>query len=138
MKAVAAFLKDEMFNGFPGLREIAKKFFIPVSKLKRDFSEVYDTTPLVYYRKLQMQYAEEHMKEKKISKKDLAALLNFSNPSNFSNHFRKFINDVGRQRQEAIIKKESHELNRIFIKQTPFPIAMFDLNMKYLAASRNG
>ena len=135
MQDIAEFLKAEIFNGFPGLREIAKKHFISVSKLKRDFTHAYHSSPMVYYRNLQMEYAAEYLKENKTSKKKLASLLNFSNPSNFSNYFRRFIDDVGRDRQQAIIKRESQHLNKIFIEQTPFAIAMFDLNMNYLAAS---
>lgn len=136
MQDIAEFLKAEIFNGFPGLGEIARKHFISVSKLKRDFTQAYHSSPMVYYRNLQMEYAADYLKENKTSKKNLAALLNFSNPTNFSNYFRRFIEDVGRQRQRAIIKRESQQLNKIFIEQTPFAIAMFDLDMNFLAASR--
>ena len=136
MGEIASYLKTEIFSGFPGLSAIAKKYLVSVSKLKRDFKTAYNSTPLTFYRNLQMDYAVKRLKEKKVSKKALASLLNFSNPSNFSNYFKRFINDLGKQRQQAFIQQQSHQLNKIFIEQSPFAIAMFDNNMNYLAASQ--
>ena len=136
MLEIEAYLKSEIFNGFPGLDLIAKKFHISVSKLKRDFKTCYESTPLIYFRNEQMNYAEKHSRENKVSKKELASILNFSNPSNFSIYFKKFVDDAGRRRQQALVKQQSHELNRIFIEQTPFAISMYDKEMNYLAASK--
>ena len=136
MQEIQAFLKSEIFNGFPGLDLIAKKYLMSVSKLKRDFKMAFDTTPLIFFRNEQMNYADKISKENKVSKKELASILNFSNPSNFSIYFKKFVDDTSRRRQQALVKQQSQELNRIFIEQSPFAIAMFDNNMIYLAVSQ--
>lgn len=93
MHAVAESLKANLLNKFPGLEELANLHLISVSKLKRDFKAVYNVSPYAYYRKLQMIYADHYINRTKCSKKEIAAILDFSNPSNFYSLFKKFKQD---------------------------------------------
>lgn len=44
--------------------------------------------------------------------------------------------DITKHKNAEIALKESYELNKVFIEKAPSAIAMFDTNMKYMAASQ--
>ena len=90
MQEVAETLKTNLLNKFPGLEELASAHFISVSKLKRDFKASFKVSPYVYYRNLQMQFAEKYINQTKCSKKEVASILDFANPANFYSNFKKF------------------------------------------------
>ncbi|WP_410478782.1 helix-turn-helix domain-containing protein [Pedobacter frigidisoli] len=65
----------------------------PPSSLKRNFKKKYGTTLFNYYRQLQMKLAFNYLSERKYTKGQVANILNFSNPSNFSIRYKKYLQD---------------------------------------------
>ena len=84
-------LRDSLLTEFPGVKNLAKMYFISESKLKRDFKLTYYTTIFSHYRLLQMELAERFLKSGQYNKKQVAALLHFSNPSNFYSLYNKYL-----------------------------------------------
>lgn len=133
---ILRFLKANLTTGFPGIAELAKKSYISESKLKRDFKEIYGKSPFDYYRHLQMELAEKYFHEKKVTKKQMAALLNFSNPSNFSACYRKYLNRTNPPKQIANSEKVDNEYYHAFVSQLPIAAAMFDNQLLFITASQ--
>jgi len=129
-------LKANLTTGFPGITNLSKKILVSESKLKRDFKVNYGTTVFDYYRHLQMELAEKYFFEKKSSKKQMASLLNFSNPSNFSTCFRKYIIYKNNHKLITVSEKANGEYYQTFINQLPVAAAMFDKEMLFMAASQ--
>jgi AraC-like DNA-binding protein len=97
IEKVAIYLSSILTEEFPGVNFIAEKYFISVSKLKRDFKSAYGVSLFVYYRKLQMDEAGQYLKIKKYRIGELAAMYNFANPYNFTvcyNRFKTKIFDI--------------------------------------------
>ncbi len=84
-------LRESVHTGFPGIKTLAEKHYISESKLKRDFKAHFNTTIFSHYRTLQMELAHKYLAEGNYNKRELAMLFNFSNPSNFSVCYRKFL-----------------------------------------------
>jgi len=92
IEKVAEYLKSMLLSEFPGLSHIAEIHFMSVSKLKRDFKAAYGVSPFIYFRKLQMDTAEQYLKEKKYRIGELATIFNFSNPYNFTSCYNRYKN----------------------------------------------
>jgi len=90
-------LRSCILTGFPGIANLSKKHFISESKLKRDFKEKYHTTIFSFYRNLQMELADKYIREKRCNKNQMAVMLNFSNPSNFSVCYRNYLKEISYQ-----------------------------------------
>jgi AraC-like DNA-binding protein len=90
IKKVADYLETILLTGFPGLALIAEIHYMSVSKLKRDFKLAYGMSPFLYYRKLQMDIAEQFIRKKEYRIGELAIMFNFSNPYNFTACYRRF------------------------------------------------
>lgn len=133
---IVQFLKTQLFSGFPSLEYLANLHLVSVSKLMRDFKKTFHTSPFMYYRNLQMEFASNYIKETKCSKKQMALMLGFSNPANFTTCYKRFIN----HRTDSIANNTSienfNEKNRLLIAQLPVAVAMLDMNMNYLVASK--
>lgn len=136
MLELASYLRSQIFSEFPGLLKLSKKFGLSLAKLKRDFKRIYEITPLNYFRKQQMIYANQQLKRKNTSRKELAALLNFSNPSNFSNQFKRFIEDIKEQKSNTSNNQLHQKLYQAYLNVTPFAVAIVDENLNYLMTSR--
>jgi len=136
LNEVVETLRSCILTAFPGIAHLAKKHFISESKLKRDFKVKYDSTIFSYYRNLQMELAEKYLAEKRCNKNQIAVMLNFSNPSNFSACYKKYANEKSTRELIADIDKEHDERYQTFIEQAPVEIAMLDNNLLYLAASQ--
>jgi AraC-like DNA-binding protein len=93
IQKVAEYLKLIVLMDFPGLALIAETHCMSVSKLKRDFKLAYGVSPFIYYRKLQMDIAEQYLKEKKYRIGELATIFNFSNPYNFTACYKRLKNN---------------------------------------------
>ncbi len=135
LEEVIQSLRKNLLKSFPGISGLAKKHFISESKLKRDFKATYNTSLFAYYRQLQMEFAESLLKKKKCSKKQVAMILNFSNPSNFSSCYNKYLKETESKRQIEELQKENYERYLNFISESPFAMAMVDEEMRYIAAS---
>ncbi|WP_207535600.1 PAS domain-containing protein [Desertivirga arenae] len=117
---------------FPGLEKLAENEGISQSKLKRDFRIKTGSNPFAYYRKLQMEFAHSYLRENRCSRKQMAALLNFANPSNFSSCYNNYLREKSLEDKQAKLGEERY---RIFVEQVPFPLAMLDKDLRILAVS---
>ncbi|MCR8557798.1 PAS domain S-box protein [Mucilaginibacter sp. BJC16-A38] len=129
-------LKASLLTGFPGITRLAKMHFVSESKLKRDFKEEFDLTVFAYFRNLQMELAHNYFTKKKCNKSQMALMLNFSNPSNFSACYKKFVKENAEKNKILEIQKENDERYRTFIEQCPMAIAMLDNELRFLAISQ--
>src|SRR5215217_7915828 len=66
---VAAYIKSQILSEFPSIEHLVELHGISASKLMRDFKSRFQTSPYLYYRRLQMEFAEEYMDKTKCSKK---------------------------------------------------------------------
>ncbi|HVX28619.1 MAG TPA: PAS domain-containing protein [Parafilimonas sp.] len=128
-------LRKSLLTGFPGIKQLSKKYFISETKLKAKFKEIYDTTIFSYYRDLQMNLADHYLSEKKFSKKQIAVMLNFSNPSNFSDRYKSYLRQKEIKKTVSEIKQASYEQYKIFVQQAPYAIAMLDEDLRFIKVS---
>jgi PAS domain S-box-containing protein len=133
---VAGTLKASILSGFPGIPSLSKKHFISESKLKRDFKSKYGFTVFTFYRNLQMELAHRFLSEKRYNKNQLALMLNFSNPSNFSACYQKYLKEKSTSQSIINLPNENDERYKTFIEQAPVAIAMFDDQMLFMAVSQ--
>jgi AraC-like DNA-binding protein len=73
----------------PTLEELAREAGISVSKLKRDFKQVFGLPPFEYYQKLRMNRARDLLLSGDYTVKEVGYSLGYANLSNFSYAFRK-------------------------------------------------
>jgi len=128
-------LKSCLFTGFPGISKLSKLHFISESKLKRNFKAKFNMSVFTYYRNLQMELAEKYLEEDRYSKKQLAVIFNFSNPSNFIACYKKYLHDKNEDISFERTYKITPDRYEIFVSQAPIALAMLDKNMHYLAFS---
>ena len=128
-------LRNSLLTGFPGLQELSKQYFISSSSLKRNFRKKYRTTLLDYYRQLQMELAFSYLSEKKYTKGQVANMLNFSNPSNFSIRYNKFLQDRLISGSTPLVIEHNDRSYRTYIKKAPLAIAILDRELKFLTVS---
>jgi len=136
LEAVIQTLRSCLLTVFPGIPQLSKQHFISESKLKRDFKERFNATVFSYYRHLQMELAHKYLTEKKCNKSQMAAMLNFSNPSNFSICYQKYLKENSTYQLIRKIQKENDERYRVFIEQAPMAIAMVDNDLRFITVSR--
>ena len=91
-------LQQCLFKGFPGVAWLAKECFVSESSLKRVFFNRHGQTPYVWFRDQQMKIAHDYISRKRLSKKQVANMLSFRNPSNFSLRYRQFVDRAGLNR----------------------------------------
>lgn len=89
MLKAAMILEANIFDGFPGISELASNCNISLSKLKRDFKEHFGTTPLNYYRNLQISYIMPSLHGHEKTIKQIAAELGFKKSNTFSSWYKK-------------------------------------------------
>jgi AraC-like DNA-binding protein len=129
-------LQASIFTGFPGISALAKKHFVSESKIKRDFNNTYHITPFSYYRRLQMEKAHDLITKDGYPKNKVAMKMNFSNPSNFYACYNNYVKTLAPKTYAAINEKQGAENYRLFVKQAPNAVAMFDKHLNFIAASR--
>ena len=133
---VAVMLKGCLLTNFPGIANLARRHYISESRLKREFKIRFGKGLFEYYRYLQMELAETYLRERLCNQKQIAALLNFSSPSNFSICYHKHRKKNAMQERIAEITSTNDERYKTFITQSPFAIAMFDDQLLFKAASQ--
>ncbi|WP_214226223.1 helix-turn-helix domain-containing protein [Pedobacter sp. B4-66] len=132
---IADYLGTVILTGFPTVEQLSIQHNISVSKLMRDFKATYQTSPYLYYRRLQMEFAEQYISRTGCSKKQMAFMLGFSNPANYTLCYNRYKRSKGEKIGKRTFVEDIYERNRIFIAQFPMPVAMFDVDMNYLLAS---
>jgi AraC-like DNA-binding protein len=131
---VVLYLKSQLFIGFPKLEYLAKIHLISVSKLMRDFKKEHGTSPFLFYRNLQMEFASRHIKDSGYSKKQLAMILGFSNPTNFTSCYNRWLKEHTANNLIAELKTPEYNL-RFLIAQLPISVALLDQHLKFIQVS---
>jgi AraC-like DNA-binding protein len=91
IKKVELFLLNNLYQKFPGIDFLSKKFKVSPTKLKNDFKKVHQTSLLKYYQEKQMQLALKEVHKGGFIK-DIAKKFNYENVSKFSKTFQKYNN----------------------------------------------
>jgi len=129
-------LESALFKKFPGITQLARQHYISEAKLKNDFKARFNRGIFSYYRMLQMELAEEYIKERKYTKKQVANLFNFTNASNFIICYQKHLKEKGSRKVIGELTKSNDDRYKTFITQGPFAVAMLDKQMNFIAASQ--
>ncbi len=133
--AVQQSLNGYLLTGFPGIAKLASQHFISPSKLKRDFKIACNQTVFARFREMQMELAYTWLVNKQFSRKQVAAMLGFSNPSNFSACYTKYLKKKEASLAIAALKEENDRRYKTFVNQSPISIAMVDNQMRYMVVS---
>ncbi len=88
---VEKYLCDQLLCPMPNLKDLAYKFSISESTLKRHFKKRYGVNMSTYFIKRKMEYAQQLIDEKNTSFSEIAHLLGYRNVNNFITMFRKHI-----------------------------------------------
>ena len=131
---VAAYIKSQILSEFTSIEYLAELHGISVSKLMRDFKSRFKTSPYLYYRRLQMEFAETYMERTGCSKKQMAVMLGFSNPTNFVVCYKKYLLESKSNFSDLNLIKNG-EQKKTLISQLPFSVALLDLQLTYLEVS---
>lgn len=83
---------ESLMDEFPGIDFIAQKVNMSPSKLKTLFKEVYGKSMFQYYQEKQMNIAFNLLKTRSKTVSEVADILGYENPSNFTNAFKKTYN----------------------------------------------
>lgn len=89
LKKAEKILEDKVFEGFPGVGPIAKSIGMSETVLKTKFKKVYGNSLFQYYRTIQMNQAEELIKNTDQPIKNIAYTFGYANSSKFSTAFAK-------------------------------------------------
>lgn len=133
---IAEYLGTVIFSGFPPVENLAALHHISVSKLMRDFKTAFQTSPYLYFRKLQMEFAEEHIRNTGCSKKEMAFMLGFSNPANYTLCYNRYLRSKTEESWKNVVRNDITENHHMLTSKIPFPVAMLDKNMNYLLACK--
>ena len=87
LKKIEDYLLDNLFEKFVGIQEIADKFKVSPTKLKKDFKTLYGTTIYAYFKENQMKLALQILNEQGCKIKELATMFQYENHSKFSKAF---------------------------------------------------
>jgi len=128
-------LRDNILAGFPGIANLAKKFYLSESTIKRVFKKKYRQNLQEYFRNQQMRLAEEYLSGKQYNKKQLANMFGFSNPYNFLLSYNNYLNQKNTNQRLELLKQSNEEHYHSFIAGSPFAMALVNEKMKYVSAS---
>lgn len=82
-------INESILGSFPSIGFLAKEVGISETKLKSDFKEFYGTTLYQYFSSRQMDYARQILKNEKITVREVAYTLGYSNASKFAAAFKR-------------------------------------------------
>ena len=85
---------ESLMNDFPGIEYIAQKVNMSPSKLKALFKDVYGKSIFQYYQEKQMDIAFNLLKNSSKTVTEVAEILGYENPSNFTKAFKKVYADL--------------------------------------------
>lgn len=88
-KQVRTYLKEALYDDFIGVQTLAFKMNLSESTFKRRFKSVFNTTPLDYYRRLQIEEAYNYLADGE-QVESVAFLLGFSSASSFIRTFKRY------------------------------------------------
>lgn len=88
IKKVEYYLMSRLYDKFPGIDFLAKKFKISPTKLKNDFKAIYNMSLYQYFQSKQMDLALKYVREDMLIK-EVAEKFNYENTSKFSKAFKK-------------------------------------------------
>ncbi|HTL09206.1 MAG TPA: PAS domain-containing protein [Chitinophagaceae bacterium] len=94
---VAETIREAVFARFPGIAVLARQHFLSPTKLKTSFKEIFNCTPFVFYRNLQMELVEKFLADNIYTEQQLTRLFNFSSRRNFKRCYQQY-----QQRKAAI------------------------------------
>lgn len=88
IEKVEHFLKSNLFDKFPGIDALSKKFKVSPTKLKRDFKIMYQVPVFKYYQNKQMDLALKFILENKLLIREISNKFGYDNVSKFSKAFK--------------------------------------------------
>ena len=80
---------DDFSKAPPTIEELARRFSVGTSKLKRQFKQVYGIPIYEYYQKYRMEKAKDLLLSGGFAVKEVGYRLGYQNLSNFANAFKK-------------------------------------------------
>jgi len=89
MNKVAHYLRSNLFEKFPGVNFLAKKFNVSQTKLKTEFKQLFGKPLYQYFQDRQMDVAKELILENELLVKDLSYKFCYESPGKFSAAFKK-------------------------------------------------
>jgi len=87
IKEIAAFITDDLTKHYT-IEQLAQKFHISSTALKRCFRGVYGSSVYAYLRTYRMQVAEGLLKESVLPVTEIAAKVGYGNPNKFTSAFK--------------------------------------------------
>jgi AraC-like DNA-binding protein len=84
------FLKDHLYEKFPGIGSVANKVGMSETKLKESFKTVYNKTLFQYFQSLQMEKAKELILDSDANITQVATTLCYENTSKFAAAFKDY------------------------------------------------
>lgn len=89
LSKVENYLSNHLFDDFPGIDFLAKKFNLSESKLKTEFKNLYGKPVFRYFQEKQMYLAKELIHENQMLIKEISYKFGYENTSKFSAAFKK-------------------------------------------------
>lgn len=90
MNTVEAYLRAHVYERFPGVSFLARKFGISETKLKTEFKQVFGKPLYRYFQDRQMEKARELILENQLLIKDIAFKFGYESAGKFSVAFKKY------------------------------------------------
>jgi PAS domain S-box-containing protein len=84
-----------------------------------------------------MEIADRYIREKRCNKNQMAVMLNFSNPSNFSACYHKYLEEKSADQETNQPQKENINHYKTLIEEAPITIAIFNMQMQFIAVSES-
>ena len=100
-KTVRNVFQQRLMDSFCGVPFLADYFGTSVSTFKRHFTQHFETTPLDYFRRMQIDEAKELLQSGKYSVEQVARKLGFSASSNFIRTFKQYEGFTPKKFQEG-------------------------------------
>lgn len=94
MVEVERYLRHHLTRPLPNLKDLARKFSVSESTLKRRFKKKYGVNMSTYFIKKKMEYAQRLINEKNRNVRDTALILGYKNTNNFISQFRKHMKSL--------------------------------------------